>query len=157
MTNQEYVEFAKCYTEDQYNQIRFDWNGKHGDDLIDTNNQFRMHLCEAIKDDLSIAPDQLIIDLYQELAKSAKETFGVYNSFHLFANELLVRGGVKYFDVYCKGASKSMDTALSSGRIDLNKELQKEILDHIKARIKEGDAPRGYDYMEQRFERLVNN
>lgn len=156
MTNQEYIEFAKDYTENQYDQIKFEWNGKHGVEFVDDNYEFRMQLCEAIKDDLSIAPDHLIIDLYQELAKSAKETFGVYTSFHLFANELLVRGGVKYFDVYCEGASKSMDTALSSGRIELNKELQREILTHIKARIREGNAPHGYDYMEQRFEYLVN-
>lgn len=157
MTNQEYIEFAKGYTERQYDQIKFDWNGKHGDEFIDNNYQFRMHLCEVIKDDLSVVPDQLIIDLYLELAKSAKETFGVYNSFHLFANELLKRGGVKYFDLYVEGASKSMDTGIMSGRLDLNKELYEEIFNHINQRLKETPAPRGYDYMKQRFEWLAKN
>jgi len=159
MNKEELIEFAKSYESENFSQIKFDWNGKHGDDFSDPNYDFRMQLCEAIKDDFSNCSDQLILDLYAELSKSAKETFGVYNSFHLFANELLERGGVKYFDEYVEGASKSMDTGLSSGRLELTKTRVDEILTHIKNKIKNHDNPaeiKGYDYMLKRFEWLSN-
>lgn len=156
MTNIEYQNFAKNYSKDDFGRIKFAWNGKHGDDLIDTNYDFRMNLCQAIKDNLSIGPDQLIIDLYIELSKCAKQTFGVYNSFHLFGNEILSRGGTKYFDLYIEGASKSMDTLLMSARLDLNKERIIEILDYINDRLNEAEPPKGYDHMKQRFEWLLN-
>ena len=157
MNTRELIEFAKDYSSDQFDKIKFNWNGKHGDDFVDPNYDFRMQLCEAIKDDFSDCPDQLIVDLYIELAKSAKETFGVYNSFHLFANELLERGGIKYFDTYIEGASQSMDTGLSSGRLNLSKSRIIEILNHIKQKMNdsnENDNLRGYDYMLKRFEWL---
>jgi hypothetical protein len=149
--------FAKNYTDKDFDRIKFDWNGKHADHFEDKNIDFRMQLCETIKNDFSYSSDKLILDLYLELSKCAKETWSVYNSFHLFADELLERGGIKYFDEYLEGASKSMDTNLSSGRLDLSKERVSEILSHIKSTIansnKESDI-RGYDYMLKRFEWL---
>lgn len=158
MTKEEFGKFAKDYTSEQFDQIKFDWNGKNVPEFDDPNDAFRMHLCEAIKDDFSGCPDQLILDLYAELSKSAKETFSVYNSFHLFANELLERGGAKYFDQYLEGAMQSMDTGLSSGRLDLSKDRISEILDHIKKEIDNNDPKQteGYDYMLQRFEWLLS-
>lgn len=158
MNKQELMRFARNYTSDQFNQIRFDWNGKHGDAFADSNYDFRMQLCEAIKDDLSAYGDQLILDLYLELSKSSKETFGVYLSYHLFANELLERGGVKYFDQYIEGASKSMDTGMASGKLSLSKSRIEEILAHIKNTINNSDNPRKigtYNYMLRRFEWLA--
>lgn len=157
MTESEYLEFAKKYSAEQFDVIEFTWNGKHGENFIDKNYEFRIDLCQTIKDDLSIAPDELIIDLYIELSKSAKETFSVYNSFHIFANELLKRGGVKYLDYYMEGAEKSMDTLLSSARLNLDKSAIQEILDHLKKEVKKSNPPRGYEHMIKRFEWLEQN
>jgi hypothetical protein len=157
MTKNEIQKFAKNYSDKDFDRIKFDWNEKHGDDFKDKNYDFRMKVCEIIKDDFSYSSDKLILDLYLELSKCAKETWCVYNSFHLFANELLERGGIKYFDKYVEGASKSMDTNLSSGRLDLSKERISEILNHIKSKIAnfENESEiRGYDYMLKRFEWL---
>ncbi len=157
MEKEELIKFAENYSSDQYDEIKFDWNGKHGDDFVDINYDFRIQLCETIKDDFSICPDQLIVDLYIELAKWAKEAFCVYNNFHLFANELLERGGVKNFDKYVEGASKSMDTGMSSGILKLSNSRIKEILSHIKSKLNdsnENDDLKGYAYMLKRFEWL---
>ena len=157
MKKEELIEFARSYTKKKFELIKFNWNGKHGDEFNDSNYDFRMQLCEIIKDDFSLYSDEMILDLYSELSKSAKETFGVYNSFHLFANEILERGGVKYFDHYVEGASKSMDTGLSSGRLNLTKTRIDEILRHIKYKIEHNSNEneiRGYDYMLKRFEWL---
>lgn len=155
MKDQELRKFAENYSKSDFEQIKFDWKGKHGDDFRDPNMDFRMKLCELIKSDLSPYSDQLIIDLYLELSKSAKETFGVYLSYHLFANELLKRGGTKYFDIYLEGASQSMDTGLMSGRLDLSEKRIDEILAFIYEKLADTSVnARGYDYMQKRFEWL---
>ena len=157
MTKNEIQTFTQNYSDKDFDRIKFDWNGKHGDDFEDKNYDFRMQLCETIKDDFSYSSEKLILDLYIELSKCAKETFGVYNSYHLFANELLERTGIKYFEEYIEGASKSMDTGLSSGRLDLSKERVSEILNHIKSKMENSENEseiRGYDYMLKRFEWL---
>ncbi|UOX33946.1 hypothetical protein LXD69_00170 [Flavobacterium sediminilitoris] len=157
MTKNEIQTFAKNYSEKDFDRIKFDWNGKYGDDFEDKNYDFRMQLCEIIKEDFSYSSEKLILDLYLELSKCAKETFGVYNSFHLFANELLERTGIKYFDEYIEGASKSMDTGLSSGHLDLSNKRINEILSHIKSKManSKNESEIGkYDYMLKRFEWL---
>lgn len=150
MTNKNLKIFALNYAAKDFSKIKFDWNGKYGDEFEDSNYDFRMKLCEAIKDDLTPYSDQLIIDLYSQLAASSPATFGVYMSFHLFANELLERGGAKYFDIYAEGASKSMDTGLSSGRLNLSDKTIDEILAYINAEIAKGVD---MEFMKKRFER----
>jgi len=157
MTQDQIQEFVKKYSSSDFDKIKFDWNGKHGNDLEDKNIHFRMQICEYLKDDFSDSSDELILNLYLELSKSAKETWGVYNSFHLFANELLERGGAKYLDIYIEGATKSMDTGLMSGRLNLSKERLNEIICHIKSKMNNYENESeitGYDHMLKRFEWL---
>lgn len=153
--NDHLIQFAKAYSRTDFDRIKFDWNGKHGDDFEDANMDFRMQLCEVLKDDLSLVSDALLIDLYGELSKSSKETWSVYNSYHLFANEILLRGGIDYFDIYVEGASKSMDTFMSSGVLNLPYSRIVEILNHIKSSLLEDEKTcksKGYDSMLKRFE-----
>ena len=58
----------KLDSNSDFERIKFDWNGKHGDDLEDPNMDFRMEVCEFLIKDFSIATDKLILDLYQELS-----------------------------------------------------------------------------------------
>jgi len=132
----EIEKFIKEYSSLDFDKIKFDWNGKHGDDLKDPNMDFRMKVCEFLKNDFSIASDKLILDLYQELSRSSKETWGVYNSYHLFAQEILNRGKTKYLLEYLKGASQSFDTTVASGRIQLTDNDKKKILDYVNMEIK---------------------
>lgn len=124
--------FSYNYQKDNdFEWIKFDWNGKHGDDFFDKNVDFRMLLCEYLIDRLPITHLELIRDLYIELSRSSEQTFGVYRSYHLFANELLLRGKTKYFMDYLKGASYSFDTGLASGRLNLDISTVEEIVTYI--------------------------
>ena len=159
MESQELQIFAKEYSTGDFEKIKFNWNGKHGEEFYDSNYDFRMKLCESVKSNLSICPDKLIIDLFTELSKSSKETFGVYNSYHLFANELLERGGSKYLDIYISGALKSFDTSLASARLTLSGKRIDEIIEFIKLKILESqssNSSKNYSYMLARFEHLKN-
>ena len=129
MTQQEFQTFADNYTSDDFDRIKMVWNGKYGNEFEDKNYDFRTQLCEFIIPQLDTIKLELIRDLYCETGKSSEMTFGVYNSFHLFAQQLLQRGGTEYLLDYIKGASHTMDTGISSGRITLTKEKAKELLD----------------------------
>lgn len=129
MTQQQFQTFADNYSSDDFDRIKMVWNGKYGNEFIDEHYDFRTELCEFLIPQLDTVKLELIRDLYCETGKSSKMTFGVYNSFHLFAQQLLQRGGTQYLLDYIKGASHTMDTGLSSGRISLTKERAKELLD----------------------------
>ena len=154
MKKQYLKEFAENYSESDFEKIKFDWNGKHGNDFSDPNMEFRMKLCEFIKSNFALCSDQLIINLYLQLSRSAKETFGVYLGYHLFANELLERGGTEYFDIYIEGASQSMDTGIMRGRLDLSKNRINEIIALINQKLVDSPNERGYEHMKERFEWL---
>jgi hypothetical protein len=150
----EIEKFIIEYSNSDFEKIKFDWNGKHGDDLEDPNMDFRMKVCEYLIQDFSIAADKLILDLYQELSKSSKETWGVYRSYHLFAQEVLNRGRTKYLLNYLQGASQSFDTSLASGRIELTDSEKNEILDFINKRLKDKvneENRKYYEFAQQRF------
>ncbi len=132
----DFQSFADNYTTSNFDKIKFDWNGEHGDKFHDNNGEFRFQLCEFLITQLDTVKIELIKDLYSELAKYGKETWGIYNKFHLFGQQLLVRGGTKYLMDYMQGASLSMDTYLGSGRIEISKQLALEILNILKDKIK---------------------
>lgn len=129
MTQQEFQSFADNYTSADFDRIKMVWNGKYGNEFDDKNYDFRTQLCEFLIPQLDTAKLELIRDLYLETGKSSEMTFGVYLNFHLFAQQLLQRGGTEYLLDYIKGASHTMDTGISSGRINLTKERANELLD----------------------------
>ncbi len=46
MYNQELQHFADNYSLIDYDKIKFDWNGKHGENFVDNNLVFRQELSE---------------------------------------------------------------------------------------------------------------
>ncbi len=83
------MQFADNYTSVDFNKIKFDWNGKHGNDFHDNNIEFRIQLTEFLIPKLNTVRLELIRDIYLEEGKASEETFGVYKNFNLLAQELL--------------------------------------------------------------------
>lgn len=142
MTDAEIAAFVHAYQPSDLGRIRFDWNGKHADQLRDPNMEFRYAVCEQVSKDFTQASDELIRDLYLELARSSKETWSVYKNFHLFAQELLDRGLTKYLLDYAEGATKSFDTILASGRVKVTDEQRAEIGDFIERELRSSSDDR---------------
>ncbi len=161
MTQSDYQSFADNYTSDDIDRIKFDWNGEHGDNFLDNNYDFRTKLCDYLISQLNSVKLELIRDLYLENANSAKETFGVYNKFHLLGDELLKRGGTTYLMDYLKGSMKTMDTYLASGRLTISKRQSKELVDYIDSKLTEQLSEQDRNLLEnvgkRRFEYLANN
>lgn len=153
MTDNKLQHFIDNYTQDDFDRIRVMWNGKYGQ-------EFRQEVCEFVIPQIEKVNILLIRDLYCETAKTSPMTFGIYLNFHFFANELLVRGGNEYLLDYIRGASHSMDTALSSGRLTISKEQAKKLLthfDYLKATSQDKDEQRLLsDYIRYRFEYNAN-
>jgi hypothetical protein len=135
MTEIEFQKFADNYTKENFERIRFDWNGKHADEFHDSNYDFRMKLCEFLIDKLDKVKMELICDLFKEMGKSSKETWGIYNKFHLFGQQILKRGAPDNVLDYLFGAVQSFDTLLASGQLDLTREQKNEIVNYIKTRL----------------------
>lgn len=90
-----------------------------------------MRICEYVRQDFTQCSTPLLLDLYRSLAESTKHTFSVYTYFHLFANEILEREGVKCFDVYQTGARQSFDSLLASARLSLSSRRLKELVFYL--------------------------
>lgn len=136
MTEQELQTFIDNYTTSDFDRIKLKWNGKYGHNFVDDNEHFRMQVCESVIPQLDKVKLDLIRDLYCETGKTSPLTFSVYLKFHLFADELLKRGGTKYLLDYIRGAMHSMDTGMRSGILTISKEQAKNLLayfDNLKA------------------------
>lgn len=131
MTSQELQTFIDNYSSADFDRIKLLSNGKYGQEFADNNYDFRMELCEFVVSQIDKVNIELIRDLYGETGKSSKMTFSVYNKFHLFADELLKRGGTKYLLDYVRGASHTMDTGISSGILTISNEQAKALLEHF--------------------------
>jgi hypothetical protein len=136
MTKQDLQIFIDNYSSSDFSKIKFDWNGEHADKFKDANSDFRMQLCELIILQLDSVKIELIRDIYIELSKCAKEAWCVYNKYHLFAQQLLTRGGTKYLIDYLEGSVMCFDTGLASGRVELSMKQKQNIFDYITDKLK---------------------
>lgn len=156
MTDTEILNFINNYSSSDFDKIQMKWNGKYGQDFVDDNYDFRMLICETVIPIIDKVNIELIRDLYCETGKTSPMTFGVYNKFHLFADELLKRGGKEYLLDYIRGASHSMDTGMSSGRLTISNEQAKELLAHfdqLKSTTQDKEEQRLLnDYIRQRLQ-----
>jgi len=160
MTEKELQIYIDNYTSADFDRIKLVWNGKYGQDFVDENYDFRMQVCEFVVPQIDKVNLDLIRDLYCETAKTSLMTFGVHNNFHLFADELLKRGGTTYLLDYIRGASHSMDTGMSSGRLTISKQRAKELLDYfdeLKSKSTDPEEQRLLnDFIRQRLEYIAN-
>ena len=160
MTRQELQTYIDNYKTADFDRIKLLWNGKYGQYFVYDNYNFRMQVCEFVVSQIDKVNLDLIRDLYCETGKTSQMTFGVYDKFHLFADELLKRGGTKYLLDYIRGGSHSMDTAMSSGRLTISKQSAKELLDYfdeLKSKTNDPEEQRLLnDYIRHRLEYNAN-
>jgi len=127
--------FADNYSSSDFLKIRYDWNGKCGNEFRDSNYDFRMMLCQYLLPQIEKVNVQLIRDLFIETSKSSEATFGAYINIHVYAQELLDRDWRKYLRDFMQGGSYGMDSYLSIGRIKIKKDTALEILNYVKETI----------------------
>ena len=55
METEQLHKFIKGYSKSDFDKIKFDWNGEHGDELKDPNMVYRMQVCEFLINDFSVS------------------------------------------------------------------------------------------------------
>ena len=133
--------FVLNYDHDRdFNKINFDWNGKHGNQLIDNNDNFRADVVLYIVDNYDNVSEQidvgLLKDLYVEMAKSSKETWGVSRYYGNIAEFMLKKGRTKYVMDYLDGTCYGMDSYCGSAIINIDEELKKELYNYCMTEFK---------------------
>ncbi len=123
--------FIESYNPEGFEKIKFDWNGKHANDLKDNNLTFRTELINFIIPVINSVNIELIRDLFIESAKFSKQAWGVTKYFNILGQELILRDYKKYLLSYLEGALYSMDTHLDSCRINIPRDLAEEIYNYI--------------------------
>lgn len=131
MTDQELQTFADNYKPADFARLRYDWNGKYGQEFHDNNYDFRMKLCQFLIPQIDKVNIELVRDLYDETTKTSEATFSIYMNIHIYAQELLRRDWKKYLMDYMQGGTYGMDSYLGIGRIEIGKDVAQQILDYM--------------------------
>ncbi len=131
MTDDELQAFADNYKPSDFAKIRYDWNGKYGREFHDNNYDFRMKLCQFLIPQIGKININLLLDLYTEATKTSKGTFSIYMNIHVYAQELLTRNWKEYLKDYMQGGTYGMDSYLGIGRIEIEKDVARQIFNHM--------------------------
>jgi hypothetical protein len=126
--------FIANYTAADEPRIRFDWNGKHGDDCVDRNMDFRDEVREAVVQDIAAAPLALIRDLFRAETQFSREAWCIAEDVGVLAESLLRRGGVDYLDDFLEGKFQSFDASLGSS-FEYDLPLAQAMLAEVRERL----------------------
>lgn len=133
-------QFITNYTESDYDQIEFRWNGEHAESFFDNNFSLRekvmfFYILHSKEIDNSL----LLKDLLVEQAKFSKESWGVVSYFGLLGELLLNSSRDLYICQFIKALGMSMDTYCSCSIIRLNNKVKAQVLERIDDMISKKD------------------
>lgn len=128
-------EFIRAYTPADEPRIRFNWNGKHAEEFADPNMKFRDAVREAVLEDVSAVPLDLVRDLFRAETQCSREAWGINHGIGELAENLLRRGGTNYLDDYLEGKSQSFDAWLGT-TFEYDLVLARTMLGEVKERLR---------------------
>lgn len=134
--------FLSEYDAELKSLICFEWNGKHGVGFEDANQEFRRNILNYIfENDQLFIPKELVRDLFLAESLWARESWCVYQKYHLIGEKLLRLGGTQYIEDFLEGAFSSFDTYCSCRMMNLVDYNIVNIIIELKNRIKESTDP----------------
>ncbi len=160
MTMIDVRQFVSNYTPADEPNIRFAWNGKHGDLFADDNYAFRKKVLDEVLKNLDSVDLALIRDLVRAETEFSKEAWAIDLRVSRLAQVLLTRGGVAYVEDYLIGRKQSFDAYLACATVTISCEQAKLLLDAIAERLEqERDESKKevLQFGKEIFERWVDN
>ncbi|RKP57937.1 hypothetical protein D7Z26_00010 [Cohnella endophytica] len=137
----ELLSFSTGYDVSNRNQIIFDWNGKHANEFLDSNQQFRRNIIKfVIENEQVFFPVELYRDLFLEEAKWSVQAWSVGFDFHKLGEKLIRYGKDKFLNDFLIGAFSSFDTYCSSRMMNLKRFEIEAVLEELKKRINDPDC-----------------
>ncbi|NEW06857.1 hypothetical protein GK047_12660 [Paenibacillus sp. SYP-B3998] len=112
--------FIEEYSSNQVKYISFQWNGKHANEMVDDNLDFRREIIKYLESiNYHNINGELLRDLLIAESQYAKEAWGIYRHYNLLAENLIRQTGKLYLDDFLISASLSFDTYCSTLAVDL--------------------------------------
>ncbi|KRF31634.1 hypothetical protein [Paenibacillus sp. Soil787] len=141
------LSFSTGYKINNRNLILFDWNGKHANEFVDSNQQYRRSIIKfVIENEQIFFPVELIRDLFLEEAKWSVQAWSVEFDFHKLGEKLIRYGKDKFLNDFLVGAFSSFDTYCSSRMMNLQRFEIESVIEELKKRIKD---PESKDYKDK--------
>src|SRR6476660_5740237 len=140
--------FVANYSAASIERIRFVWNGKHGADFSDANQEFRTDVVEVVVDQPHKAPLELVRDLFLEEASWCREAWGSSRHFSELAENVVKKCGVAFLDDFLKGMMMSFDTFGACHQMRLREFEIEEFSQAIEERLKQTPEKRSGSLLE---------
>jgi hypothetical protein len=153
----ELAEFVRGYGPGHLGRIRFAWNGKHADEFVDANEDFRASVVEYVRERPGEASAELLADLFKEGASWAREAWCSPHGFEEVAAALLARRGEDALPDFSWGFLQSFDTFGACHHMTLEpilaRRLQRAAEDG--ASVAAPEARPGWEAMRDLFSKLA--
>jgi len=124
------ADFIERYTEADREQVAFAWNGKHGADFEDANQEFRWKVVHACLTSSEEASPLLLEHLFLADSEWSCQAWGSPHHFAQLGGALLVRGEEAVLGSFAKGFVASLDTFGSCHELRLPAELLARLTRH---------------------------
>lgn len=136
-TNQRIIKFIIGYSQKSFNQVKFDWNGRHpGDGFEDPNAEFRESVIDYLVNHSKTGSKKLLEDLFMEEAKCCAESWGHSGNFSFLASELLLVGGMDSILHLLAWKDLSMDTYAACEYLYIPLNFAQKLLEQTNHKLK---------------------
>lgn len=142
------IEFVNNFKADDAVLIMFDWNGRHAEEFIDRNLDFRRQILNYFIGHKSEFCLYLICVLYEAETEFSREAWAIHPVVRDLAQELLEGGRTKYVKEYLLGMGCGMDAYICVRIIKLSAASRKELLQYCDTYSPETDGFPSYEVVE---------
>lgn len=139
-------DYVASYTDSDSERVAFAWNGKHANEFIDTNYDFRKEVVSYCIGHPAEAPPALLEVLFRADAAWSREAWCAPCHLPKLAEVLLVRGGANALETFAIGFCASFDTFGACHQLQLPPDVLAELTSALQKRI---DSAPGDDHRKQ--------
>ena len=120
-------------------RICFAGNGRDAEEFLDRNAAFREQVLDVVLQDISLAPLELVRDLFRAETQCSREAWGIVDGVGLLAENMLRRGGVPFLNDYLEGKFQSFDAHIGSA-FTADLPLATTMLNEVRQRLQHSPA-----------------
>ncbi len=127
-------QFVASYTNDD-TVISFRWNGKHGEEFVDDNADFREAVIEQVIGRPANVPLQLVVDLYRALTEHSVESWGIDPRVEDLGKLMLTAGRSAVARDYVVGSMQSFDANCGTSFAGCPRDVAEECLELARSKL----------------------
>ncbi len=129
-------DFIRDYSPVEDERIRFEWNGKHGSELVDRNLPFRSEVVKSVLKQPDGVPSILWRDLYRAETEFAREAWCVSGRIGELALHLVKASDGAFVADYFRGLNQSFDTSMGASLYNADPALLQSMLLAVESKLR---------------------